>query len=266
MPNTKVLIDDEVLADRLSCLAITFSYACKAQLRGNSIEDIEEEGYKLVARGVLSQDELDLIATQKAWQPYYCIDTMRETINDGLMKSDSFRENVAHAAMEDTIISLATTIGGCIRVRSTGLPLAYDDTLNAIGVIYFAAACVAWAPAAGLYNPIILLIIYVVAKMIVGVGNDLENPFRHDESDLPLEKFCATVERQILAVHERSGMIRSISKDFLADKEASSDTTSSTATSPDYSRQNSNNLDVAFGHPSETDPLIGTKAFLPVKF
>lgn len=43
--------------------------------------------------------------------------------------------------------------------------------------------------------------------MIIGVGNDMEDPFGHDESDLPLEQFCAAIEKQINAIDERAGML-----------------------------------------------------------
>ena len=72
---------------------------------------------------------------------------------------------IHHAA----ITGLANAIGGCIRVRSTGLPVAYDTILNAIGYIFFSCACVAWAPGAMYYDPILVLTIYIAIKMIVGV-------------------------------------------------------------------------------------------------
>ena len=81
--------------------------------------------------------------------------------------------------------------------------MAYDTILNAIGYIFFSCACIAWAPGAMYYNPILVLTIYIAIKMIVGVGNDMEDPFGNDESDLPLESYCATIESQINAIEER---------------------------------------------------------------
>ena len=106
--------------------------------------------------------------------------------------------------MEETICNLSSSIGGCIRVRSTGLPIAYDDILYTIGGVFFTSACLAWAPSTGLYNPFVVLTVYIVCKMIIGVGNDMEDPFGHDESDLPLAKFCDTIEKQINAVSQRA--------------------------------------------------------------
>lgn len=208
----RLWIEDEKLIDRLSCLTIAFAYACKAQLRGNSINHEVEDGANLVLRGVLLEEELNMIGQQTAWQSYYCIDAMRAVTNKGLIKDEAqkipdWRKTSAHEAMETTICNLATAMGGCIRVRSTGLPVAYDDILSAVGTIFFTAACLAWAPGAGFYNPIVVLGLYIVVKMILGVGNDMEDPFGHDESDLPLDRFCATIEKQINAIDERAHLI-----------------------------------------------------------
>lgn len=186
---SRLWIHCEQLNDRIDCLAITFAFACKAMLRGNSIGSAEEDGNELVRRGVLAQEELDQIANDTAWQPFYCIDAIRATVNEGLVRTEheisyGGRKNAAHTAMEDTIVNLASAVGGCIRVKSTGLPVAYDNILNAISCVFFSAACLAWAPGAKYYNPILVLVIYIATKMIINVGNDMEDPFGFDESDL----------------------------------------------------------------------------------
>ncbi|KAL7449310.1 hypothetical protein ACHAWC_001382 [Mediolabrus comicus] len=186
---SRLWIHCEQLNDRIDCLAITFAFACKAMLRGNSIGHAEEDGNELVRRGVLAQEELDQISSDSAWQPFYCIDAIRATVNEGLVRTEheisyDGRKNAAHTAMEDTIVNLASAVGGCIRVKSTGLPVAYDNILNAISCVFFSAACLAWAPGAKYYNPILVLVIYIATKMIINVGNDMEDPFGFDESDL----------------------------------------------------------------------------------
>jgi predicted membrane chloride channel (bestrophin family) len=186
---SRLWIHCEQLNDRIDCLAITFAFACKAMLRGNSIGHADEDGNELVRRGVLAQEELDQIAGDAAWQPFYCIDAIRATVNEGLVRTEheisyDGRKNAAHTAMEDTIVNLASAVGGCIKVKSTGLPVAYDNILNAISCVFFSAACLAWAPGAKYYNPILVLVIYIAMKMIINVGNDMEDPFGFDESDL----------------------------------------------------------------------------------
>ena len=188
-------------------------------------------------------------------------------------------------------------------MRSTGLPAAYDDILNTTGAIFFTAACLAWAPGAGLYNPIVVLIVYIIVKMIIGVGSDMvsfdveyemnspsfvvtlrlavahndssrivsnslsqEDPFGHDESDLPLEKFCQEIEKQITAVDERAKLItydlaRGPAAHNPAQWRRSSYSTSTLRTSSSSSDQGSlatsEGDDIESGRmPSETDRLI----------
>eukprot|EP00985_Skeletonema_marinoi_P000319 scaffold113_cov73-Skeletonema_marinoi.AAC.3 len=69
-----------------------------------------------------AEEELDMISMQSGWQPYYCIDAMRVVISEGLKwdeTNNEWKKNAAQAAMEQTICTLANSIGGC---RSTGLP------------------------------------------------------------------------------------------------------------------------------------------------
>jgi len=260
---SRLWIHDELLNDRVDCLAITFTFVCKAMLRGHCISDDEEDGKVLVRKGVLAQEELDVITQEAAWQPYYCIDALRATINEGLVKTEhkisyDGRKNAAHTAMEETVGTLANAIGGCIRVRSTGLPVAYDIILNSIGFVFFTAATIAWSPGAKYYNPILVLVIYIAMKMIIGVGNDMEDPFGLDESDLPLESFCATIESQINAIEERRHVVnydlaygpRNAVGEFLVSVSRAS--TPSRQTTPEPGTK----YDVELGHPTENDPLV----------
>ncbi len=64
---------------------------------------------------------------------------MRSTVNEGLYReTQDWRRNAAmrEFAFEGTIGTLASSIGGCIKVQSTGLPSSYDDILKAIGNIF----------------------------------------------------------------------------------------------------------------------------------
>mmetsp|Transcript_38030 Transcript_38030/g.64998 ORF Transcript_38030/g.64998 Transcript_38030/m.64998 type:complete len:433 (+) Transcript_38030:1-1299(+) len=266
-------IENEALSHRLGYLAVTFAYACKAQLRGNKIEHDEEDGPELVRKGIISQEEMDVIARQTAWQPYYCIDAMRAAINEGLKMGrgspDEWKQNAAACAMEDTICTLASSIGGCIRVKSTGLPVAYDDIMYTTGGIFFVAACLAWAPGCGFYTPAVVIIVYIIVKMIVAVGSDMEDPFGHDESDLPLEKFCAEIEKQIIAIYGREHIVTynlAYGPAYFCSRLGNTDNTrrpsystfASTVTS-DHSNK-SDDSDIETGRMSEMDPLVVQKS------
>eukprot|EP00985_Skeletonema_marinoi_P000960 scaffold383_cov131-Skeletonema_marinoi.AAC.7 len=94
-----------------------------------------------------------------------------------------FRTNICYSRWWEGRVLWGTIIISSIRIAQqahlwikepalVGLPVAYDDILNTTGAIFLTAACLAWAPGAGLYNPILVLIVYTIAKMIIGVGSD----------------------------------------------------------------------------------------------
>ena len=125
--------------------------------------DDEEDGLALTLRGIISEDELDIVTAQASWQAYYFIDAMRAVVHEGFTKSDcdGWVKYTGREAMEETICTLSSSIGGCIRVKQTGLPVAYDNILYTVGYIFHTAACLAWAPGAGMYNPFLLTTVYI---------------------------------------------------------------------------------------------------------
>mmetsp|Transcript_32876 Transcript_32876/g.70993 ORF Transcript_32876/g.70993 Transcript_32876/m.70993 type:complete len:622 (+) Transcript_32876:124-1989(+) len=193
----------------LCCAAVTFPYACKAQLRGATIM---EDGAYLLQRGLINPAQLELVSKRNGWQPYYFLGVMRAAINNELEKSTkaksgddnySFRGSTKESQMlifEDSLKTLATSIGGLIRVKSTGLPAAYDMLFSIIFAIFFLIATLAWAPTLRWYTPIMIGVLRFAVKLILVIGSELEDPFGDDVTDLPMQKFCLAIETQIEAI------------------------------------------------------------------
>eukprot|EP00548_Thalassiothrix_antarctica_P002870 CAMPEP_0194139680 /NCGR_PEP_ID=MMETSP0152-20130528/9292_1 /TAXON_ID=1049557 /ORGANISM="Thalassiothrix antarctica, Strain L6-D1" /LENGTH=415 /DNA_ID=CAMNT_0038837611 /DNA_START=29 /DNA_END=1276 /DNA_ORIENTATION=+ len=201
-------IDETVRFHRLACSTIGFAYACKAQLRSSSLQDDGDAPF-LIENGILCQEELDAIVTQKGWQPYYFLDVMRAIINQecGTLKdaANTLDVKVAHhMAMEDSINVLSTSIGGMIRVKATGLPQGYNSFQMVLCMVFFVVASVRFTPDIGWWTPVGMGLIYHVIRMILVIGNDMEDPFGTDRrTDLPAELFCEAIHRQIKAVYDR---------------------------------------------------------------
>ena len=68
---------------------------------------------------------------------------------------------------------------------------------------FFIGAPLAWAESAGWLTPVICLVLYLVIRALMVLGNELEDPFGNHRADHPLEKFCTVVERQCKVVLER---------------------------------------------------------------
>jgi len=207
-------ISNEEKADRLSCAVITFAYTAKALLRGNSIHNEDEEGLKLVERGILCKEELHMMSLQGGWQPHYCLDVVRAVINQVLAKKGDTNlvgeamRNAAQLSIEKTLRKMVVSLGGLIRVKSTGLPIAYNSLIYVFIAIFFLMASLAWAPSMGWYSPVLIGGTYMIINMLLTIGDCMEDPFGDDISDLPLQKFCKAIETQICAISDRKRLIQ----------------------------------------------------------
>jgi len=202
-------IKDKENLRRLCCAAVTFPYACKAQLRGVSIM---EDGAYLLQRGLINPAQLEIVSKRNGWQPYYFLGAMRAAINIELENNRkansgdgnySFRGSTTESQIlifEDSLNTLATSIGGLIRVKSTGLPMAYDLLFSIIFTIFFLIATLAWTPTLGWYTPIVIGVLRFIVKLIIIIGSEMEDPFGDNVIDLPMQKFCLAIENQIEAI------------------------------------------------------------------
>jgi hypothetical protein len=131
---------DQSYADRLNRYIIAFPYAAKAQLRGLSLTDETESGSMLVARGYLTQEELDFLADNPCWEPEFILDLMRAVVAKTIIEQwerepDEQVLLLPHSnrvhdrlfpPLDKAVYDLSRRIGEGISVRSAGLPRSYD--------------------------------------------------------------------------------------------------------------------------------------------
>ena len=81
---SRTWIAGEDIANKMTRFIIVFSYASKALLRGKSLNEDgvtrPAVGPELVKRGLLTQEELDSMSENPCWQPYYCLQMIRELL------------------------------------------------------------------------------------------------------------------------------------------------------------------------------------------
>jgi len=205
----------EEYADRLNRLIIVFPYACKAQLRGVSLADPSEAGAELVKKGLLTEEELSYMQSNPAWQPQYFLHLIRTTVarvfieeyTTGktlfLPKANKIHEKL-FSPMERQLNDLARNIGDCISIRSAGLPKSYDLVHYVFFWIYFILAPVTWSVTTGWMAPILVGLSASIIMTLINMGSSLVDPFGTDMVDLPLERFCESIEAQVLAIQFRS--------------------------------------------------------------
>lgn len=199
-----IFIDKENFR-RLCCLVVCFAMACKNQLAGDSIEVDSEY---LLSRGLISMKELQHVISRPGWQPYYFMGAIREIIDIDLHKSSKHQvakgdtdmysfKGTTHAQllmMDESLGTMAKSIGGLIRVKATGLPLGYDLIFFFVFFVYFIMMTLVWSATLQWYTPVLMGLLHLVVRCITELGSALEDPFGNDITDLPMDKFCKALK------------------------------------------------------------------------
>ena len=208
---------DTVLSDRINRYIVCFPYAAKAQLRGLSLTDETESGQTLVDRGFLAEEELDFLKENPCWEPEFFLDLMRATVAK-IILAQWEREpdeqvlllphsNRIHDRLfppwDKAIYDLGKSIGEGVSVRSAGLPRSYDTVHYVFFWIYFLLAPPAEAATIGWMGPIIVGFSACIIMTLMDMGTAMVDPFGTDLVDLPVERFCETIEAQVLTIQRR---------------------------------------------------------------
>ncbi|KAJ1728223.1 hypothetical protein LPJ61_004150 [Coemansia biformis] len=122
-----------------------------------------------------------------------------------------------YANMLGQVNQLAGLMGGCERIISTPIPLAYHIHLH--HSLYLYLLVLPWALGSmGLPHTIILQAI--ISFMMLGIdaiSREIQNPFGYDHNDLPLDVFCEAllVDLNYVLRHRAAGALE-ISEDTLS--------------------------------------------------
>src|SRR5262245_6900782 len=104
----------------------------------------------------------------------------------------------AQLNLDQHVHQLIDAAGGCERIRCTPLPFAYVVHLRRCLLLYCLTLPFALLELFGWWTvPVTLLVGYLLLG-IEEIGVEIEDPFGFDENDLPLDRLCATVERNLL--------------------------------------------------------------------
>lgn len=173
-------------ADHMNRYLIVYAYACKAQLRGESIKGIGGDGEALVLRGHLSMEELEDIHNYPSWQPHYCTEMMREIHQASMLQSGSFylepvkMHGQLYRCFDNTIKNLINLIGDCISLQSSQMPVAYDGIHLLIFFVYFTFAAVIWSVTLSWFVVPLEFAVSSVVLLFIVLGTKLVDPFGTD--------------------------------------------------------------------------------------
>ncbi len=142
------------------------------------------------------------------WLPAEEVDRTRE-INGPLFVATQISMALAEARrgsaltdqeqllMDTQVAALIDAAGACDRIHKTPLPFAYVVHLRSALVLYCITLPFAMLPEFGPGEIVVTLFVSFVLLGIEEIGVEIEDPFGTDANDLPLEDFCATIERDV---------------------------------------------------------------------
>lgn len=92
------------------------------------------------------------------------------------------------------------TCGGCERIKNTPIPFSYSSFVKKFIVIYVIALPVAYVSSIGyMMIPLTVFVFYVLMSLEV-IAEEIEDPFNHDENDLPMEIIAQNIEKNIARI------------------------------------------------------------------
>jgi putative membrane protein len=107
--------------------------------------------------------------------------------------------DIVLAMLDANVQQLIDYLGACERIRNTPLPFVYVVHLRRALILYcFTLPFILVGPY-GWWTILVALLTSYTFFGIEEIGVEIENPFGNDPNDLPLEQFCETISRNILA-------------------------------------------------------------------
>lgn len=99
--------------------------------------------------------------------------------------------------LEGALTDFTNLQGGCERIKSTPIPFSYNILLHRIVAIYCFALPFGLVPLLHGVTPIVVALIGYAFLGIDALGDEIEEPFGHDDNDLPLLSISTMIEHNV---------------------------------------------------------------------
>jgi len=177
---------DRVEKEAILRLIVAFAFAMKLHLRAESVND--ELASLMSSTKYLKLKHTNHPPLQIAFwiTDYLQYQQDRNCLN-------IYQLTALHKLVDD----LVDILGGCERILKTPLPLIYSIRLKQLVLVYCLVLPldivndVTWWT-----GPVISLVSFTLLS-IEEIGSEIEEPFGHDPSDLPLDGICNTMLRNV---------------------------------------------------------------------
>ena len=99
--------------------------------------------------------------------------------------------------IDQTLTDLSNILGGCERIKNTPLPRQYDFYPELLIKVYCIVLPFVIADEAGLFTPVITLVVSFALLVLNRIGKNLEDPFENRPYDVPLTTLSFTIETNL---------------------------------------------------------------------
>lgn len=104
-----------------------------------------------------------------------------------------------YTLLEQRLVGLTEVQATCERIKGTPLPFPYTLLLHRTIYIFCLLLPFALAEPLGWLAPFFTMLVSYTFFGLDAIGNELEDPFGHDENDLPTDALVRALERDVLA-------------------------------------------------------------------
>ncbi|MSR30048.1 MAG: hypothetical protein EXR99_00955 [Gemmataceae bacterium] len=132
--------------------------------------------------------------------PAYIAQAISEWIR-GNVKDGQFDYSIA-ARMEELLSRLLDSQGGCEKILKTPLPFVYASFIKQLLVLYLFSLPFVLVPKMDWAAPLVIAALGFGLLGIEEAGVEIENPFGLQVNDLPLEKICEMLARDVNSLME----------------------------------------------------------------
>jgi putative membrane protein len=101
---------------------------------------------------------------------------------------------------EEQLVALINCLGGCERIVRTPTPLGYILLMERGAFLYIGTLPFALVGRLGWLEPLVTVGVAYLVLMIEALGNELDNPFGTDASDIPLDQICSNIAFDLMGV------------------------------------------------------------------
>jgi len=183
---TVLLDSDPVLVRRILGWARAFAWASMNHLRGgNGLGPTVAD---------LQSDEVEAVA--KAQHPPLAVARRISQLLD-FARRRGLISDYQYVYLDGNVQALVDYVGACERIHKTPLPFAYVVHLRRALILYCFTLPFALLDHFGWGTIPATLVLSYTLFGIEEIGVEIEDPFGAEDNDLPLERFCTTIDKNL---------------------------------------------------------------------